>query len=168
MEGAAQGWAKPPKGLLSLAYPVSCDSPIRMHYSHQALQTQLPCSFGNPHELLHSGMVGVGRERGTLCAGNYVQACCHGAGSLCLFFLGLDSDHFWPPGGCCYSWSMGEELFSPQSCHDSFCWGKRREKEGKYDESMSRCVYISLLALMPMDTNGGGCDGREQSLHFLT
>lgn len=47
------------------AYPASYDSPIWVHYSHQDLQAGFPCSFGNPHELLHSVKVGLGREKGT-------------------------------------------------------------------------------------------------------
>lgn len=118
---------------MSPAHPASCDSPIWMHYTHQALQTRFPCSFGNPHELLHSRVAGVRRERGTLRVGNSVQGCCHGAGNLCLFIPGLafiTLSAWWP----LLQLGHREELFSPWGCHDSFCWGKRREKGEKYDE----------------------------------
>lgn len=112
-------------------------------------------------------MVGVGRERGILCAGDYVQACCHGAGSLCLCFLGLDSDHFWQRGRRCYSWSTERSSFLTRATMTASVGGR----EGRREEYMMRAcegVCTRLLALMPVGAGGGGRDGREQSPYFFT
>ena len=120
------------EGAVVPAYPASCDSPIWVHYSHQDLQAGFPCSFGNPHELLHSVKAGLGRERGTPRVGNYVHACFHEAGSLCLFMPGLDCDHFWPPGGHYYRRSTESCSFLPRAAVTASVGG--RERGGKCDE----------------------------------
>lgn len=62
---------------------------------------------------------------------------------------------------------LGERSsFLPRSAMTASFGGR----EGRNEENMIRACedvhMLSLLALMPVGTNGGGCDGREQSLHF--
>ena len=84
-----------------------------------------------------------------------MQACYHGAGTLCLFFLGLDSDPSGPLVATATAGLGERSSFLPRAAMTASVGGREgRREENTIIVYEDVCVF-SLLALMPLATNGG-------------
>lgn len=124
---------KATEGQLSLAYPASCESPTRMHYTHQDLRTWLPVLIWESSRVAPFGAGGSGKGerrsmRGVKCKPTAM------AGSLVSSGPGLAGTTlapWWPRLPL-----VPESSSFPRGCYDSFCWGRA----GRKGENVTVCV----------------------------